>query len=598
MKGTEEVFRQRQYFEFVAHMKWGWEFQHLFERLMMRTEPGFIPVRPQGRLGDWKCDGYSHRTSRFFQVYAPRFTKSKVAVQKAEEDLVYVLENWPEDTAPLREWIFVYGHHDVYPALRTEILKIAQNRGIKIIEWNLQDIWNKFLELSRDSRLAVLQMPGEWLTDDSRKLDQILSRLPEAQGKESQEKKSWTSVPIQSTPSYRVTIDETKGVDGTLWFLFEMGIEVKEFLVESLDKIHREFNELCSWGRNKSFQWLHRSNETLLKGHYWRDDIGFLTTTHIRKLSSASFELSCSLSRALDGHWLSQSLVGLLGKTPVFPLEENTIVDGGRILIKDPKKPHLTILVNLKDLYAGMIANPKYEINFQSTDASITEYCTSSGQRVLSFHIRSNLGSFERIAQIIGPNVIQPSETTSSDVRAFDVGWNGDGLEIRIWINAAEPDGCIQDCTCCPLFLKGCNNAHYWQSVNLKHLTEELEYASVFLPADSEAELLELVREEMSDTLRVILGKKEREKVSSLFRQIADARAKLNEQFSKLLDYCRRIHLMTPRERRNVSDLARVVRHRIERGGKLADPRVIGANPKYMDLETFDCLMEDYGVVF
>ena len=68
------------FLEYALLEKKGQEFQAFFVRAATTLwERDFQPWRPQGNLGDWKCDGYRISEKAVFQCYAPeQFEASKV----------------------------------------------------------------------------------------------------------------------------------------------------------------------------------------------------------------------------------------------------------------------------------------------------------------------------------------------------------------------------------------------------------------------------------------------------------------------------------------------------------------------------------------
>jgi hypothetical protein len=49
----------------------GQAFERLFTQIMNYAYPEFIQIKPQGRYGDRKNDGYTPSLGHYYQVYAP-----------------------------------------------------------------------------------------------------------------------------------------------------------------------------------------------------------------------------------------------------------------------------------------------------------------------------------------------------------------------------------------------------------------------------------------------------------------------------------------------------------------------------------------------
>ena len=81
----------RQHYELVYERNFlkfkGNEFQDFFSSLMEKCYPGdFQRIRPWGKFGDRKNDGYLKSQRTLFQIYAPNEMKSAEAVAKINED--------------------------------------------------------------------------------------------------------------------------------------------------------------------------------------------------------------------------------------------------------------------------------------------------------------------------------------------------------------------------------------------------------------------------------------------------------------------------------------------------------------------------------
>ena len=102
----------------------GTEFENFFTLIMNYAYEDFRQVKPQGRIGDRKNDGYIPRTGTYYQVYAPENPSSDKtpakAVKKAKEDFDGLLEYWGKICNP-REYRFVF--NDAYRGSYPEIEK-------------------------------------------------------------------------------------------------------------------------------------------------------------------------------------------------------------------------------------------------------------------------------------------------------------------------------------------------------------------------------------------------------------------------------------------------------------------------------------------
>jgi len=83
---TQRLF-YRQAFKIEFLRSTATQFQELFAELMHRRHrDDFQKVRPYGRKGDLKCDGYLSSAKTVFQCYAPRELKETWTLKKMDED--------------------------------------------------------------------------------------------------------------------------------------------------------------------------------------------------------------------------------------------------------------------------------------------------------------------------------------------------------------------------------------------------------------------------------------------------------------------------------------------------------------------------------
>jgi energy-coupling factor transporter ATP-binding protein EcfA2 len=99
----------------------GTAFQDLFSEIMERTFPGdFQRIRPHGRAGDLKCDGYLKSQRCVFQVYGPEDIRPlDRMLRKIRADYAGALHHW---AGRIDEWIFVHNQRGGLPAQVVQLL--------------------------------------------------------------------------------------------------------------------------------------------------------------------------------------------------------------------------------------------------------------------------------------------------------------------------------------------------------------------------------------------------------------------------------------------------------------------------------------------
>ncbi len=135
------------------------EFQDFFSDIMEMRYPGdFIRVRPWGRYGDRKNDGFLKSKGILFQVYAPKNLETTKAAKKISEDFEGAVKHWRED---LKEWVFVHNDKDgLGPEGTAQILhleKLYPKIDIKV--WGPKTLQSELFALNEKDIALLLQVP-------------------------------------------------------------------------------------------------------------------------------------------------------------------------------------------------------------------------------------------------------------------------------------------------------------------------------------------------------------------------------------------------------------------------------------------------------
>lgn len=127
----------------------------------------FIRVRPAGRVGDRKCDGYLQRTDTVFQVYAPFTVKISEWLTKIGDDFAGALSQWKK----MRAWAFVHNQHDgLPPDIAQAILTIKDGNPLLTIEpWPPSRLLELSKNLSEERLIGLFGHPPR--EEDMRTLD-------------------------------------------------------------------------------------------------------------------------------------------------------------------------------------------------------------------------------------------------------------------------------------------------------------------------------------------------------------------------------------------------------------------------------------------
>src|SRR5829696_1201155 len=133
----------------------GNSFQKFFERVMTFHDKTFLPVKPAGPEGDWKCDGYSAASQTVFQCYAPDELTSGKTSRKIREDFAGAEKAWG---TKMRRWTFVWNADALPPqvvATLSELTSNAQDR-CTITQLGPERLWDEVVSKLSDSELVEL----------------------------------------------------------------------------------------------------------------------------------------------------------------------------------------------------------------------------------------------------------------------------------------------------------------------------------------------------------------------------------------------------------------------------------------------------------
>lgn len=138
-------------------------FQDFFSDLMEKAHPGdFIRVRPWGKSGDKKNDGYLRSERMIFQVYAPNELQSVRTVAKIEGDFNGAVTHWRDH---FDRWVFVHNSvGGLGPDVTKKLLELNGSQDISVESWGEAELRRKVFGLC-DADLALLLGPAPTLRD-------------------------------------------------------------------------------------------------------------------------------------------------------------------------------------------------------------------------------------------------------------------------------------------------------------------------------------------------------------------------------------------------------------------------------------------------
>ena len=135
--------------------KKGTEFQNFFSEIMEKSYPGdFQKIKPWGKSGDRKNDGYLKSKRMICQVYAPNEMTAKETIKKIEEDFEGAKANWADhfDT-----WVFVHNSYDgIGPDIEKALLQLQKdNTDYHIDNWGFEELRRVFVDLDMNAMQSI-----------------------------------------------------------------------------------------------------------------------------------------------------------------------------------------------------------------------------------------------------------------------------------------------------------------------------------------------------------------------------------------------------------------------------------------------------------
>lgn len=135
----QEKVLARKLFKIKIYENEGQAFEQLFTQIMNYAYPDFIQIKPQGRYGDRKNDGYIPSLGYYYQVYAPENPEAtrtrNVAVAKARDDFKGLIDAW-HHIHPIEGYRFAFNdkYKGSFPAIEEALAKIKTEYKLEVSE--------------------------------------------------------------------------------------------------------------------------------------------------------------------------------------------------------------------------------------------------------------------------------------------------------------------------------------------------------------------------------------------------------------------------------------------------------------------------------
>ncbi|MES2354593.1 MAG: ABC-three component system protein [Pseudomonadota bacterium] len=151
----------RTLFKLKVHESNGFEFEHLFGRVMQYSRVNFTKIEPYGNQGDRGNDGYEKNEGRYFQVFAPKdpHTSKQAAIKKVASDFKdKLLPYWSKFCEP-KEYFFAF--NDKYQGTNFPIEKtlaeLKKKHSLTVADVYLaKHLEQEFIDLKEDEITMVV----------------------------------------------------------------------------------------------------------------------------------------------------------------------------------------------------------------------------------------------------------------------------------------------------------------------------------------------------------------------------------------------------------------------------------------------------------
>lgn len=142
----------------------GQQFEDFFVNIMCKNDADFQPVKPHGRIGDRKNDGFNKVTGTYYQVYSPDDTTKSTTVtdmvNKLENDFVGLYEHW-NSICKINHYFFVVNdkYAGVAPPVIEKIIELSNRpeyAGVNIELFAAKELEKVFDVLDESSVFDII----------------------------------------------------------------------------------------------------------------------------------------------------------------------------------------------------------------------------------------------------------------------------------------------------------------------------------------------------------------------------------------------------------------------------------------------------------
>ncbi len=156
----EEKYLARIIFKNKIYQAGKQAFEDLFTKVKQNESSNFKQIKPQGSLGDGKCDGFNEVTAEYYQVYAPEELtgNESTMLSKMDASISGLMEFWEEKGFKVTKFYYVVkdDYKNVYALVYTNAKAIADKYKIECEVLTCKNIEDTFLSLSEDHIVEII----------------------------------------------------------------------------------------------------------------------------------------------------------------------------------------------------------------------------------------------------------------------------------------------------------------------------------------------------------------------------------------------------------------------------------------------------------
>jgi hypothetical protein len=135
-------------------------YEDLFTKIMQSQDLNFKQIKPQGSLGDGKCDGFNEKTGEYYQVYAPEELKGneETLLSKMDLSISGLIDFWNEKGFVVKKFNYVIkdNYRNTYALVHTNAKLIAKKYNIECEIITCKDVEDIFINLSDEDINCII----------------------------------------------------------------------------------------------------------------------------------------------------------------------------------------------------------------------------------------------------------------------------------------------------------------------------------------------------------------------------------------------------------------------------------------------------------